>query len=136
MTKLSSFVLVAFIWGITNTLISKASKQKPISKAKINKPLKPEFLNWITNPLYVISVLFNLLGSLLFFYKLANSSKLKVLFSLILHLLEISIAGPLVNSLTLAITALSGNIINKEKLSLNSLLGVILVIFGTCLATI
>jgi hypothetical protein len=75
MSKLC-FVLVSFIWGITNALISKALKQKLSSKDKNNKITNPGILNWITNnPLYYVSVAINLLGSLLFFYKLANSSK-------------------------------------------------------------
>ena len=71
----TSLVLVAFIWGITNALISKASKQKLTSKDKNNKLTTPGFLNWMINPLYVVSLAVNLLGSLLFFYKLANSRK-------------------------------------------------------------
>lgn len=71
----TSLVLVAFIWGITNALIGKASKQKLPSKDKTNKLTTPGFLNWVNNPLYVVSLVVNLSGSLLFFYKLANSSK-------------------------------------------------------------
>ena len=71
----TSLVLVAFIWGITNALISKASKQKFPLKDKNNKLTTPGFLNWMINPLYVVSLAVNLSGSLLFFYKLANSSK-------------------------------------------------------------
>lgn len=76
----TSLIIVAFIWGITNALISKASKQKKSSKEKNNKITNPGILNWITNPLYIGSVAINLLGSLLFFYKLSNSSKNNLLF--------------------------------------------------------
>lgn len=76
MSKIS-LILVALIWGITNALICKASKQKKSSKEKNNKIINPGIFNWITNPLYIVSVAINLLGSLLFFYKLSNSSKNK-----------------------------------------------------------
>lgn len=132
--SIASLVLVAFIWGITNALIGKASKQKLPSMDKNNKLTTPGFLNWITNPLYVVSLVVNLSGSLLFFYKLANSSK--AIYFKCFPFLGISISGPLVNSMTLAITAISGNVINKEKVTFSLILGVILVIFGTSLATI
>lgn len=79
MTK-SSLVLVALIWGITNNFISKASKQKYISNGKNKNIATNGILNWITNPVYVISVAINLLGSLLFFYKLANSGNYNLCF--------------------------------------------------------
>ena len=71
----ASLILVAFIWGITNSLISKASKKKKSTKEKNNKKESFGALDWITNPLYIVSVAINLLGSLLFFYILSSTSK-------------------------------------------------------------
>lgn len=65
-------VCVALIWGTTNSLIKKSSANKYFSNKNSSKF---EIYDWLSNPLYVLSVVVNLSGSLLFFYKLAASSK-------------------------------------------------------------
>lgn len=69
-----SLFCVALIWGITNSLIKKSCNKQFALHSKNKNISRFEILNWIMNPLYTISVAFNLLGSLLFFYQLSDSS--------------------------------------------------------------
>ena len=97
-SELASLFLVALIWGTTNSLISKSSSKK-----------NNKFLEILFDPMYIVPVIINLIGSLIFFYKLGNASnKITWFVSFDNIFLELSTAGPLTNSLTLAFTAVSG----------------------------
>ena len=127
----SILVCVALIWGTTNSLIKKSSKLNSATKlSNNNKGSKFEIYYWLGNPLYILSVAANLLGSLLFFYKLTNSSTCFINYIANFIFLEISIAGPLVNCLTLVITTASGILINKDKFTFKSAIGILLVLIG------
>lgn len=68
-------LLVSLVWGITNSLISKSSKQGYGSvKGKI--AIKNQFFYLLKNPLYTMSVSANLAGSLIFFYGLQNKGNM------------------------------------------------------------
>ena len=123
-SELASLFLVALIWGTTNSLISKSSSKK-----------NNKFLEILFDPMYIVPVIINLIGSLIFFYKLGNASnKITWFVSFDNIFLELSTAGPLTNSLTLAFTAVSGFFFNGDRFSPKSIAGIIMVIFGTTLA--
>lgn len=124
-------VCVALIWGTTNSLIKKSSEEYVTTQSNNKKKSNFEVYDWLMNPIYFISVAVNLSGSFLFFYNLADTSIYVIKKSLFdLLFLEISVAGPVVNCLTLVVTAVSGIVINKDKFTVKTAFGMFLVLIG------
>lgn len=110
----------SIIWGITNPLIKQQSSgiENVYSNNILSSLLmkfKFVFLQWkIFLPFFV-----NQIGSVAYFFTLKFT--------------DISIAVPVVNSLTLVITSITGSLVVREKYSLRSLLGMLFVVCGVSL---
>ena len=110
---------VAFLWGITNPFLRKGSLQANCSKydsfSKKYLNCLISFFNWRCFFPFVI----NQCGS--------------VIYMMALGTLDLSIAVPVVNGLTLIITVVTGNMLH-EKINAGLLLGSVMIMFGiTCI---
>lgn len=116
------FIVVALIWGFTNPFLKRGSKD--ISRIETsNKLLKIwQQLKWLaTNLPFVVPFLINQSGSILYYVTVARS--------------DISLAVPVINSLTLLITTIIGILIGEKIQSPKCYLGMCMVVGGvaTCL---
>lgn len=110
----------AVIWGVTNPLIKRQSSgiENVYSDNIVSTLLmkfKFVFLQWkIFMPFFL-----NQIGSIAYFFTLKFT--------------DISIAVPVVNSLTLVITSITGSLVVREKYSWRALLGMLFVVSGVSL---
>ncbi|XP_071050209.1 transmembrane protein 234 homolog isoform X3 [Onthophagus taurus] len=98
----ASLILVALLWGATNPLIKRGSKD--IVKIKESSKIKQFILELkylFTNIHYIVPMALNQLGSILYFFTLQNA--------------EISMAVPVTNSLSFVVTAITGVILGENK---------------------
>lgn len=98
-------LLVGLVWGVTNVLMKRGSagiNSLPPKSSAIAGVLQ-ETIFLLTRPLYVISFLGNLCGSVLFYYTLSHS--------------DVSLVGPIANALTFIVTSAAGRLIEKETLT-------------------
>ncbi|KAJ8927910.1 hypothetical protein NQ314_019540 [Rhamnusium bicolor] len=98
-----SLICVALLWGGTNPVIKRNSKD--IVKIKADSYLTPMALNQ--------------LGSILYFITLQH--------------VDLTLSVPVANSLTFVFTALSGWILGEQLPKRNAILGIILILLGTSL---
>lgn len=99
---------VGLVWGITNVLMKKGSAgitELPQKSSKIESTIQ-EMIFLITRPLYILSFLGNMSGSVLFYYTLSHS--------------DVSLVGPIANAVTFIVTSLTGRILEKEHLGLGT----------------
>ncbi|XP_063910611.1 transmembrane protein 234 homolog [Zophobas morio] len=111
---------VAMLWGGTNPLLKKNSKD--ITKIKENSKVKQFLLEvkyLATNTKYLVPMALNQTGSVVYFLTLQNA--------------DLSLSVPVANSLTFVFTAVSGWILGEQLPKKNTMLGVILVLLGTTL---
>eukprot|EP01132_Coremiostelium_polycephalum_P004925 gene4925-6139_t len=98
-----SLILVGFIWGATNPLIKRGSEGvSSVKKDNFILQIIYEFIYLWSRPSYLIPMLINLSGSIVFFYTLSQT--------------DISLVVPISNSLTFLFTTLMGMILGEKTL--------------------
>ena len=110
-------VLISILWGSTNPLIKKFSSGIETCHSNVDKI---QFL--LYKPLYLISLLSNQLGSVLFYLLLGST--------------DLGTAVPVVNSLTLLFTAIVGVVLGEGRLGWKGAAGTVLIILGTGLSNL
>ncbi|XP_018580296.1 transmembrane protein 234 homolog [Anoplophora glabripennis] len=118
-----SLMFVALLWGGTNPLIKKNSKEILNVKADsriLQFILELKYL--ATNVRYLIPMALNQLGSVLYFLTLKN--------------VDLTLSVPVANSLTFVFTALSGWILGEQLPRKNAIFGILLILVGTVLCCI
>ncbi|CAJ0766433.1 553_t:CDS:2, partial [Entrophospora sp. SA101] len=111
------FLLVAICWGFTNPFIKKGSKG--IENIKHDNWLKQtvfEIIFLFTRWQYILPLLLNLSGSIVYYYTLGQS--------------DLSLAIPITNSLTFIFTTLAASLIGEEIGSKETWIGMGLVVIG------
>lgn len=113
-------LLPSLIWGITNPLLKKGGLGIEDIKGKNNihqllMKIKFIVVQWRCFLPFAI----NQLGSICYFYAVKNT--------------DISLAVPVVNSLTLIFSSLSGKLLNLEEYSLSTYCGMLLIVIGVSL---
>ena len=117
--RVLSYLLVAALWGITNPLLKRAATSS--SNLSQNESLLGSLTSLLVDCNKLIPFLFNQLGSLTFYYLLANE--------------PVTVASPICNSLTFAFTAISAFCMGERPQSPTFLAcGVLLVLVGTCIS--
>eukprot|EP00160_Parvularia_atlantis_P004526 Unigene13835_Nuclearia_a/m.41809 Unigene13835_Nuclearia_a/g.41809 ORF Unigene13835_Nuclearia_a/g.41809 Unigene13835_Nuclearia_a/m.41809 type:complete len:110 (+) Unigene13835_Nuclearia_a:63-392(+) len=101
-------VAVALLWGATNPFIARASKG--------GAPGLHLLLDWR----YVLPLALNLSGSVVFYYTLAHA--------------DVSVVAPVANSLTFVCTALTGRLLGEDMGSIETWLGMALVVVGVAVS--
>ncbi|XP_076263355.1 transmembrane protein 234 homolog isoform X2 [Rhynchophorus ferrugineus] len=105
--KIGSLILVSALWGVTNPVIKKNSIG--ITNIKSESHIKQLYLDIIylfTNSWYIIPMLINQLGSVLFFVTL--------------QYVDLTLAIPISNSLTLFFTACADFVLYEQIPSRNA----------------
>ena len=119
LSEIMSMVMVAMCWGITNPLLRLGSKGiEKVSSEQFMMKIVHEIIFLARNWKYTIPFLINQSASVLYFLTLANT--------------ELSVAVPVVNSLTFIFTVVAG-VILKERLNRQTLFGSILITIGVIL---
>lgn len=121
--KIEQFIWLlvpSFFWGITNPLLKQGSSgieniHCTNKLTEVYLKLKFIVLQWRC----FLPFLVNQIGSVTYFYALKTT--------------DISIGVPVVNSLTLVFTTLTGKLVAGEKYQLKTVFGMILVIIGVTL---
>lgn len=100
-------ITIGLIWGITNVLMKKGSQgiTEISSGTNVLTDFFYETLFLLSRPIYILSFLGNMFGSTLFYYALSKN--------------DVSLVGPIVNSLTFIFTTTAGKIINNESINLS-----------------
>ncbi|GAM26794.1 hypothetical protein SAMD00019534_099690 [Acytostelium subglobosum LB1] len=118
-----SLVLVGIIWGCTNPLIKRGSEGvSAIKKEGALHQFIAEFIYLWTKPSYVIPMLTNLSGSVVFFYTLSQA--------------DISLVVPISNSLTFLFTALMGMMLGEKTLGMKSYIGMLFILIGVSICVL
>ena len=102
MAILIPLLLVGLVWGVTNVLMKRGSAgitELPAKRSRIEGTIQ-EMIFLLTRPLYVISFLGNMSGSVLFYYTLSHS--------------DVSLVGPIANAVTFIVTSATGRVLEKE----------------------
>lgn len=110
-------LLVAILWGGTNPFLKKGTEgieevQKKNKLLQFLAELKFLFLNFK----YLVPFLLNQSGSLVFYFTLAST--------------DLSLAVPVVNSLTFLFTLLMGKVLGEEFGGKGAIIGMLLVMCG------
>ncbi|XP_014219832.1 transmembrane protein 234 homolog [Copidosoma floridanum] len=109
---------VSFLWGVTNPLMKKGAQG--IERIKSHS-ITSQFLNdvvfLVRNFKYMIPFLINQCGSLIYVVVIQQT--------------DLSLTVVVANSLTFAITALTGIFLGEKKVHRNTYLGIILILLGT-----
>jgi len=117
--------LVGILWGCSNPLmklgsegITKFSNQNQNHNSVVKIIL--EFWYLFTRWQYVIPFLINMIGSVIFFYSLSQ--------------LDLSLVGPICNSLTFLFTTITSRFLfPTEKITKQMLLGMLFVVIGVAI---
>jgi multidrug transporter EmrE-like cation transporter len=108
------FLAVAACWGCTNPLLNKGGNG--ISNKDKQPGVIGEVTYLLTNWRFMAPFVVNQLGS--------------VLYNVVLSMSDVSLAQPLCNSLAMVFTAVTARILGEEPLTVNKVLGMILVCTG------
>jgi multidrug transporter EmrE-like cation transporter len=104
-------LFVALVWGATNPFLRYYSQG--VSGRGVGSDLR--FL--ASRPGYLVSLLFNWSGSVLFYLLLRDG--------------DLSVVSPLCNGLTFAITLICGRLFFQETISSKAMVGISLIVLGT-----
>lgn len=123
LTEVVWLLVPSFLWGITNPLLKKGSSGIEVVAgdgflATILLKIKFIFSQWK----FFVPFFINQLGSVAYFFALKSTN--------------ISIGVPVVNSLTLVITSISGNLVAQENYNLKTILGMLLIVSGVSLCVL
>jgi drug/metabolite transporter (DMT)-like permease len=125
--KISSYLFVGALWGITNPFLKHGAQNnsgttQTSEQSHIFQRAKESFLIFFT-PAIFLPIFINQIGSVAFYFLLATD--------------DISIAVPLCNSLTFAFTGIAGWFLGERiHQPMIFILGVILVISGIYLCVL
>jgi len=97
LTELSGFMLVALIWGCTNPLLKRGAAG--IETAAPSGTI-PQLRYLLTRWQYVAPFAANQLGSVVYYYSLSTA--------------PLSVASPVTNALTFAVTSLVGGLLGER----------------------
>eukprot|EP00128_Syssomonas_multiformis_P018474 Colp12_sorted_trinity150504_noHs@34210 len=123
MNHVFSFILVALVWGTTNPFLKYASEGlNDIKKDSPTSQFFAQLFYMVTTWQYAVSWLLNQSGSVLYFWTLSES--------------DITLASPIANSLTMAVTTVVGSLLFKETLDRKAIAGVALILAGTWMCSI
>jgi len=105
------------LWGSTNPLIRKGSKGiEDIHRAGRIRQFLAEILFLASNWKYMIPFMLNQCGSVVYYLTLAS--------------VDLSVAVPITNSLTMIITTLTGKMLGEGNINTGTFIGMLLVISG------
>ncbi len=104
-------LIVALVWGITNPFL------RHFSSGITGNSLSSDFWFLFSRPGYLLSLVVNLSGSVLFYLLLRDG--------------DLSVVSPLCNGLTFAVTLVSGRLFFREQVSMRAAFGVIFIVLGT-----
>lgn len=108
---------VSMLWGSTNPLIRKGSKGiEDIHRAGRIRQFLAEIVFLASNWKYMIPFMLNQCGSVVYYLTLAS--------------VDLSIAVPITNSLTMIITTLAGKMLGEGNINTGTFIGMLLVISG------
>ena len=122
LSKWLQYLFVSFVWGSTNPLLKRGCTG--LDTIATTSRLKTAFLQlkWLLlTPSFTLPFLLNQTGSILYYLVVAGS--------------DLSVAVPVINSLTLVFTALVGRLMGETRLSFRSYLGMGLVVLGVSIST-
>ncbi|XP_053701301.1 transmembrane protein 234 isoform X1 [Synchiropus splendidus] len=116
-------LLVSLLWGCTNPLMKSGSA----GIESVNAPGRvsqfvAELKFLILNKKYLLPVLLNQAGSLLYFYTLSSA--------------DLSVAVPVSNSLTFVFTLLTGKLLGEDLGGKGAVAGMVLTMMGVTLCVI
>ncbi|XP_064624271.1 transmembrane protein 234-like [Lineus longissimus] len=113
-------ILVAFLWGFTNPMIKQGGAGiENIKKRNALLQFFAEVQFLVSNWKYMVPFLINQSGSIIYFLCLAS--------------VNLSMAVPITNALTFIFTIVAGKVILEEKISTETLVGMLLVLGGVTL---
>lgn len=110
-------IIVAFLWGVTNPVLKKSTKG--IDRVEADNwwtKIVNEVTFLISNWKFILTILINQLGSLVYLYALSSA--------------DLSIISPLTNAMTFVITTITAKILGEEFQIKLTALGVFLVMAG------
>ncbi|RIA92997.1 transmembrane protein [Glomus cerebriforme] len=111
------FFLVALCWGFTNPFIKQGSRGlENIKRSSWFKQTLAEIWFLVTRWQYIVPLLLNLSGSIVYYYTLGQA--------------DLSLAVPITNSLTFIFTILAASLLGEEVGSKESWIGMALVVMG------
>ncbi|KAL9980817.1 hypothetical protein ACROYT_G009455 [Oculina patagonica] len=114
---------VSMLWGSTNPLIRKGSKGiEDIHRSGRIRQFLAEIFFLASNWKYLIPFLLNQCGSVVYYLTLAS--------------VDLSIAVPITNSLTMIITTLTGKLLGEGNINAGTFIGMSLVICGVTICVI
>ncbi|KAI8053503.1 hypothetical protein BDF22DRAFT_685042 [Syncephalis plumigaleata] len=109
-------VLVALCWGFTNPFIKRGAEGLDrVRPGRFGKGVS-EFLYLATRWQYVVPLLLNLSGSVVYYYTLGTS--------------DLSLVVPITNSMTFLCTTLAGHMLGESTGGSRTWLGMIMVVAG------
>ncbi|XP_059484991.1 transmembrane protein 234 homolog [Neocloeon triangulifer] len=119
-TPWAGLFLVGLLWGGTNPFIKRGSTGvKKIKASNIIVQLLLELKYLFTEWRYVLPFALNQLGSVVFFLTLQKT--------------DLSLAVPIANASTFLFTALVGQFLGEDKITKETLIGILLVLSGIML---
>ncbi|KND03917.1 uncharacterized protein SPPG_01368 [Spizellomyces punctatus DAOM BR117] len=126
LANILGLIAVALCWGFTNPFIKRGSKgledvTRQYKQSPWWKRQTAELYYLLTRWQYIIPLVINLSGSAVYYKTLGES--------------DLSIAVPIANSLTLALTILAGVFLGEELGSKATMMGIALVFLGVMLCT-
>ncbi|KAM3145649.1 hypothetical protein pb186bvf_002195 [Paramecium bursaria] len=111
---ISGLFLVGSIWGITNPYL-----ERGVTNEKQDLVGFKSFLKTITNFKFIIPFGINQSGSILYYYLLGQA--------------PLSIASAFVNCVNTSVTIITESILKKQKIGLQTIIGILFIILGTIL---
>eukprot|EP00033_Pygsuia_biforma_P003267 GCRY01003580.1.p1 GENE.GCRY01003580.1~~GCRY01003580.1.p1 ORF type:complete len:137 (+),score=8.75 GCRY01003580.1:721-1131(+) len=117
------FVIVGFLWGGTNPLIKKGSEGlETIQRSNRFYTACAKCFFLLCRWKYVIPLLLNLSGSVLYFITLGEA--------------EITLAGPIANAITLIFASLVGQYLGETQFSWQFFFGGLFIILGVFICVV
>lgn len=119
--KWINYLLVSLVWGCTDPFLKRGSQGIETVQTD-NRLLKIalQFKWLLLNYQFTIPFLVNQLGSLLYYFVVAQS--------------DISIAVPVINSLTLIVTTITGSLIGERVQSMKKYCGMLCIVLGVSIS--
>lgn len=122
---IAGLILVSLCWGFTNPFIKKAASNlddiTPKEGSQFEKTLA-QYRHLLTSWDYLLPLFINLMGSTAYYYFLGEA--------------DLSIAVPIANSLTFALTAIGGIILGEDFGGVKGLAGIGFILMGVMLCII
>uniref|UniRef100_A0AAY4A828 Transmembrane protein 234 n=1 Tax=Denticeps clupeoides TaxID=299321 RepID=A0AAY4A828_9TELE len=122
-SELLCLLLVSALWGGTNPLLKRATEGiERLERSGVALQLLAEVKFLLLNVRYLLPFLLNQSGSVLYYFTLAST--------------ELSLAVPVVNSLTFLFTLLVGGLLGEDVGGKGSVCGMLLTMLGISLCVL